>query len=215
MGQGVVIDNEGRIVNRNPATGDIISHVPCTAIGQIDKMLAKAKEASPAWSSMEASDRIKLLKKGIENLAKESDQLQQMITREMGKPLEEAIEEVVGALDKDEFLSILESSLQPQQHGRSVVVRQALGTVAVLSPWNFPCDEILFLLLPALGSGNTAIVKPSEVSPETGAIVVNAIASALPENVVQLVQGDGKVGAHLVSHDDIDMICMTGSSATG
>lgn len=60
-----------------------------------------------------------------------------------------------------------------------------------------------------------AIVKPSEVAPETGAIVVNAVASALPPGVLQLAQGDGSVGSHLVSHPDIDMICMTGSSATG
>ena len=65
------------------------------------------------------------------------------------------------------------------------------------------------------GSGNTAIVKPSEVAPETGAIVVNAIASALPPGVLQLAQGDGEVGSHLVAHADIDMVCMTGSSATG
>ena len=215
MGQGVVVDDQGRIVNRNPATGEVISYVPCTPLDELDKMVANAKEASTSWSAMEPSERIRLLKKGIENISKQSDRLQKMIVQEMGKPLQEAMEEVEGALDKDEYLKILESSLQPQTRGSSVVVRQPLGTVAVLSPWNFPCDEILFLLLPALGSGNTAIVKPSEVSPETGAIVVNAIASALPKNVVQLAQGDGSVGAHLVKHEGVDMICMTGSSATG
>jgi acyl-CoA reductase-like NAD-dependent aldehyde dehydrogenase len=87
--------------------------------------------------------------------------------------------------------------------------------VAVLSPWNFPADEILLLMLPALGSGNSVIVKPSEVAPGTGALVVNALASALPEGVLQLAQGDGVIGAQLVSHPDISMVAMTGSSETG
>lgn len=214
MGQGVEIE-DGCIVNTNPATGEVISRVPCTPIEELDEKVALAKAAAPAWMAMEASERVALLKKGLEQLSTKTEELQQMITKEMGKPLTEAVEEVEEALDKDEFLDILEASLQPKTHGSSVVVRQALGVVAILSPWNYPADEILFLMLPSLGSGNTAIVKPSEVAPETGAIVVNAIASVLPPGVLQLAQGDGGVGSHLVSHDDVAMICMTGSSATG
>lgn len=153
MGQGVKIEN-GNIVNKNPATGEVISHVPCTPMDQLDEMVAEAKLAAPLWAAMEAKERIQLLKKGIENLAEEATALQQIITKEMGKPFSEAEEEVEEATDKDEFLDLLEKSLQPQQHGSSLVVRQALGVVTILSPWNFPADEILLLMLPALGSGN-------------------------------------------------------------
>jgi len=141
--------------------------------------------------------------------------LPEMITKEMGKPLSEAIEEVEGTVDKEEFLGLLEKALEPKKHDKCLVTREALGVVAILSPWNFPADEILFLMLPSLGSGNVCIVKPSEVAPECGAIVVNAIASVLPKGVLQLAQGDGAVGSALVAHADINMICMTGSSATG
>jgi acyl-CoA reductase-like NAD-dependent aldehyde dehydrogenase len=79
----------------------------------------------------------------------------------------------------------------------------------------FPAGEIPLLALPALGAGNTVIVKPSEVAPRTGALYTLALASALPDGVLQVVQGDGSVGEQLVSSDDVHMIAMTGSSATG
>ena len=79
----------------------------------------------------------------------------------------------------------------------------------------FPAGEIPFLAVPALAAGNTVIVKPSEVTPLTGDMYCSALASALPEGVLQVVQGDGKVGEQLVSSEDVHMIAMTGSSATG
>jgi len=85
----------------------------------------------------------------------------------------------------------------------------------VISPWNFPVLEILLLALPALAAGNTVIIKPSEVAPQSGAIVVTTLASHLPKGVVQLTQGDGCVGAALVQAGGVDMVAMTGSSDTG
>ena len=154
MGQGVEI-NDGKIVNKNPATGEVISRVPCTTLEELDKIVQTAKLAAPGWAAMEASERIDLLKKGLKELSKEASKLQEMITKEMGKPAEEAADEVEGAVGKDEFFEILESALKPKKHGSCLVVRQPLGIVAVMSPWNFPADEILYLVLPSLGSGNT------------------------------------------------------------
>jgi len=214
MGQGVLIE-DNHIVNKNPATGEVISHVACTTIQELDEKIAKAKQAAASWADIEASERISLLKKGLAALSGKSNRLQELIVAEMGKPLEQAIEEVEDATSKDEYLTILEASLQPKTHGSSVVVRQPIGSAGILLPWNFPADEAMLLVLPSLASGNTAIVKPSEVAPDTGALLVNTMASFLPPNVLQLAQGDGTVGAHLVAHPDIDMICMTGSTATG
>ena len=83
------------------------------------------------------------------------------------------------------------------------------------SPWNFPLGEIMLLALPSLASGNTVIVKPSEVVPETGALLVKTMQKCLPEGVIQLAQGSGSVGAALVANPGIDLVAMTGSSATG
>lgn len=215
MVQGVPIE-DGCIVNRNPATNEVISRVACTTPRQLDTMVKEAVRARSMWAQTPAKDRVSLLRKGLSELSKRSKELAEMIVREMGKPLHEAKEEVDGAVSKDDYFDILEKALEARKHGSSVVVRQPLGVVAVLSPWNFPADEILLLALPALGSGNTVIVKPSEVAPETGAIVVNALRSVLPDDgILQLAQGDGSVGAELVGHPSVNLVAMTGSSATG
>ena len=91
----------------------------------------------------------------------------------------------------------------------------SINNNCLCSPWNFPLGEIPLLALPSLASGNTVILKPSEVVPETGALMVKTFQKILPEGVIQVAQGSGSVGASLVSHPDIDLVAMTGSSATG
>lgn len=218
MVQGVAIDDEKCIVNTNPATGEIISRVKCTTMEEVDDMAKIASDALPGWAFQTTiEDRVNMIRKGIKAIGdNHSEKLSNMIVSEMGKPIAEAKEEVEYVVDKDEYLDLLIEALQPKKHGdKCTVVRHPIGVVVVLSPWNFPADEMLYLIIPALGSGNTVIVKPSEVAPETGAIVVNALANALPPGVLQLAQGDGVVGEALVKHDKTSMIAMTGSSATG
>ena len=96
------------------------------------------------------------------------------------------------------------------------MVRQPLGVVVVLSPGNVPASEIILLALPALALGNAVLVKPSEVAPETGRRIVETLGKALPSlHILQLAQGDGAVGSQLVQHTDVQMVTLTGSSATG
>ena len=213
MVQGVPIV-DGYLINKNPSTGKVISKVPCTPLDELDTIVERSVVAQVAWAQTPTETRIQMLRDGLLALAR-TESLAATIVAEMGKPLAQAFEEAEFAVDKGEFLDILQASLAPKQFGSSVVVRQALGVVTVLSPWNYPADEILLLALPALASGNTVILKPSEVAPETGKLVAQALQTALPPNVLQLVQGDGAVGAHLVNHKAVNMIAMTGSSATG
>lgn len=216
MVQGVAIDDDGCIININPATGEeILPRIPCTTPAELEGIVQAAVIAQSSWSRVPTKERIHLLRESLQRLAIQSTPLAETIVSEMGKPLAEALDEVRGATQKDEYLDLLQSSLESQRRGSSVVVRHPLGVVAVLSPWNFPCDEILLLVLPALASGNAAIVKPSEVAPQTGELVVRKIAEGLPPGVLQLAQGDGGVGSMLVQHSDVNMVAMTGSSATG
>jgi succinate-semialdehyde dehydrogenase/glutarate-semialdehyde dehydrogenase len=97
----------------------------------------------------------------------------------------------------------------------ALVLQCIVAWYVTYSPWNFPLGEIMLLALPSLASGNTVIVKPSEVVPETGALLVETLQKCLPEGVIQLAQGSGAVGASLVAHPLIDLVAMTGSSATG
>ena len=216
MVQGVLIDDENCLVNTNPATGEVISRVKCTTPEELGEIIDTAKTSQKEWRKKSLEDRIEIMKDCVKELAALSDPLIQLIVQEMGKPIDEAKEEVAeGVEGLDEYFDILLESIRPKSYGNSTVVRHPYGVVAIMSPWNFPLGEILLLLWPSLASGNTVIVKPSEVVPETGALLVEALQKRLPPGVVQLAQGSGSVGASLVAHPDIDLVAMTGSSATG
>merc|ERR1719377_484296 len=135
----------------------------------------------------------------------------------MGKVANEAQDEADGAVDKNDWIDLVVEANRPVvlDEGKSTVCRQPHGVVGLCTPWNFPADEILLLAIPALVAGNTVIVKPSEVTPLTGARVLEALVAVLPPGVANLVQGDGAIGKMLVEHKDVDMVAMTGSLATG
>lgn len=154
MGQGVLVE-DGCIVNTNPATGEVISRVKCSLPDEVDQLVKSANEAQRLWVQRSCQERIQLLNSGLGAVKEQSAKLVEWMVREMGKPIAEAEEEMEYAWGKEEFMTILESSLQPQTFGTSTVVRDPFGVVAILSPWNFPVDEILLLALPALVSGNT------------------------------------------------------------
>ena len=114
----------------------------------------------PSWAYDKTLDeRINLLKKGLQLLKTKSGEFENLIVQEMGKPIKEAKEEMefatTGKLEDDGYMDLLHKSLKPQTHGNSVIVRHSIGVVVILSPWNFPVDEILLLALPSLASGNT------------------------------------------------------------
>ena len=216
MAQGVVIDDDNCLVNTNPATGEVISKVKCTSSEELEEMIATSKSAQKEWRQKSVEERVSMLKDCVNELATYSDELAEIIVKEMGKPIGEAKEEVQCAVeDQDEYFDIMLESIKPKTYGASTVVRHPYGVVAIMSPWNFPLGEIPMLALPSLASGNTVILKPSEVVPETGALWVKAFEKILPKGVVQLAQGSGEVGAALVTHEGIDLVAMTGSSATG
>ena len=160
MVQGVVIDETTNcIVNTNPATGEIISHVKCTTTNELNDRILKAKTAQIQWSyDVTLEERINYLKKCLQHVKSNYyDDLVTLIVKEMGKPIREAKIEMDCATSKDEngYLSILHDSLIPQTYNNSTIVRHPFGVVGILSPWNFPVDEILLLALPSLASGNT------------------------------------------------------------
>jgi len=214
MVQGVVI-KDGCLINTNPATGEVISTVPCCTPDELETIVEASLKAQRDWNQISLEDRIDLLRQALQEVSKVSDSFVELIVKEMGKSIMEAKEEMGWAIGKDEFLDLLYDSLRPQTYGDCTIVREAFGVAAIMSPWNFPVDEILLLTLPSLASGNTVIVKPSEVVPETGSYLVQIFQTILPSNVIQVVQGDGTIGKLLVSHPNIQMVAMTGSTMTG
>jgi hypothetical protein len=225
MVQGVQI-KDGIIQNINPSTGQPI-HPPVsvTTPDQLYHILQTANTSQNDWSDLPLSTRISLLRKSMSAVEQIADNLVGIITEEMGKVPSEAAQEVQNAIAlKGEWLDLIQEANEDIHLGgdddnnnapESILTRDPYGVVAVLSPWNFPAGEIPLLVLPALAAGNCVVVKPSEVTPLSGEMIVNAMASALPRGVLQVVQGDGSVGELLVKSEDVHMIAMTGSCETG
>lgn len=216
MVQGVVIE-DGKIIVKNPATGEVVGHAPVTTAVELDETVAKAKAAQISWSLRSLEERGNLVKAAVAKLAETQEELTNLVVAEMGKVITEAMSEIEFVVDKEEMINHVIDANKPVvlDGGKSTVIRQPHGVVAVCTPWNFPADEICNLAIPALIAGNAVVVKPSEVTPLTGEKVLAPFIATLPDGVVNLVQGDGGVGALLVNHKDVDMIGMTGSSATG
>ncbi len=160
MVQGVEII-EGHIVDVDPATGEEIGRIKCSTKEEIDGMVAQARAAQLNWQHAHTLDqRVALIKVGLSGLAEQKEELASMISREMGKVISEARNEADGATSKDIFLEHVTVANRPVVAGdaggaQSLIVRDAMGVVVVLAPWNFPADEILLLSLPALCAGNT------------------------------------------------------------
>ena len=222
MVQGVSII-DGVIQNINPSTGELITPtVSISTPSEVADIISKANAAQESWSELSLDERVEYLRKGLAAVEPIASELAETITKEMGKIPAEAEVEVSDAIElKDEWIDLVKGAnedvhlLGDDGESESVIVRDALGVVVVISPWNFPAGEIPFLAVPALVAGNTVIVKPSEVTPLTGKLYCEALSSVLPEGVLQLAQGDGGVGEQLVSSEDVHMVAMTGSSATG
>lgn len=133
MAQGVLIDEDNRLVNTNPATGEIISKVQCTTAEQLDQIIVKAKASQKDWRTKPVEDRVSMLKDCIQELAAVSDPMIQLIVQEMGKPIGEAKEEFnLAVQDQDEYFNVLLRSIKPKTYGKSTVVRHPYGVVAIM-----------------------------------------------------------------------------------
>jgi len=226
MGQGIEIERDpstgiGYILDKNPSDGSLIQKVPCSTRGEINAKIESLQEKQSTWTLVPLEERVQLLRNAVKHLLMEKDDLATLISQEMGKTLPESraelddIEELTGT-----SLDLMKQANEPQVVENACIVRDPLGVIAILSPWNFPAAEIIFHLLPALVAGNAVVVKPSEVVPLVGQFVISKLlqysTSGLPVALpIDIVQGDGEVGEALVMHDGIHAVCMTGSSAVG
>lgn len=203
----------------NPATAETLARIPITSRAELAGAVARARAAQPAWAAMETAPRLELLSPVSARLEEQAEDLADLVTKEMGKPRSQALEEVHGWAEHIGVeLEEVALALEPESHetaSNSVqLVRAPLGVVAVITPWNFPVGMPLQILVPALGMGNTVVFKPSELVPLVGAKIAELLGEGLPEGVLELVQGDGALGAELVE-SDINMVGFIGSRATG
>ena len=205
--------------SRNPATGEVVGAVPITRVGDIADIVARARAAQPAWAALGAEGRVELLGRAAAIMAERADELADLLTREMGKPLAEARAEIRSCADDTaQVLAEVAEAIAPEEledeRVRSTIYRDPYGVCAAITPWNFPFSMPHWLVLPALAAGNTVVMKPSEETPLIGQAYADLIAAALPPDVLQVVHGDEVQGSALVAAD-IDLIAFTGSRAAG
>jgi acyl-CoA reductase-like NAD-dependent aldehyde dehydrogenase len=202
----------------NPATGDLVGEVPVSTPDEVHAAVARARAALSAWRDLGAPERALVLARVADRIDARCDELAAMITAEMGKPLRAANGEVRGAAESLRHLGPLVEAVEPVELAsgelRTRLVRDPLGVVAVITPWNFPVSMAQSMLVPALLVGNTVVAKPSELTPLTGKLLHACYSEALPPAVIELVQGGDAVGKTLVAAD-VQMVAFVGSQATG
>src|SRR5438477_12935843 len=193
----------------NATTEEVIGRIPQGSPEDVDKAVAAAKEGFAEWSETSVDDRSKYLQRIAEGLQARMEPLAQLITTEMGMPVRLSQMIQVG-LPMTTFMSmsqVLQEIPFEEQIGNSKVIREPVGVVGCITPWNYPLHQIAAKVAPALAAGCTVVLKPSEVAPLSAFILAEIIDSVrLPRGVFNLVSGDGQtVGEAISGHADVDM----------
>jgi acyl-CoA reductase-like NAD-dependent aldehyde dehydrogenase len=201
---------------QNPATGDDLARAPECTREQLDLAMRAGQEALPGWQADAAARR-----SGLSALADviEADlgEMALVITREQGKPLHESLSEIQDAISDLRYFAGLEITPERVSTGRPAVsvLRRPVGTVAAITPWNFPLGTVIAKVAPALAAGCTMIVKPSPYTPLAALRLGDLARGILPDGVLNVVSGSDEVGAWMSRHPIPRMVSFTGSIATG
>ena len=209
----------GTIDVHGAATEEVVGRVPDGVAADADRAVAAARAAFPAWSATAPEERAKHLTRIQEGLAARQGELAELIATEVGMPLKLAAMIQVGlpVAQVGNYAQVLSDFAFEEQVGHSLVVKEAVGVVGAITPWNYPLNQIIAKVAPALAAGCTVVLKPSEVAPLNAFVLAEVIDEAgLPAGVFNLVSGVGPVvGEAIAAHPDVDMVSFTGSTRAG
>jgi acyl-CoA reductase-like NAD-dependent aldehyde dehydrogenase len=204
----------------NPATEENIEEMPISSREEVDATVGRARAGILEWRGFAGLDRAELFHDLASNLRDHAEELAEIMTQEGGKPYIENHDEVgwtaacfdyYGEIARDS-VGYLPAPIEPQQ--LALVVKEPVGVVACIVPWNFPLLLAAWKVAPALAAGNSVILKPSEETPLATRRMIELM-DDLPDGVLQGVYGAGNVGDTLIRHPGVDMVAFTGSQATG
>jgi len=209
--------------NIEPATGLLFSEVPDSDAADIDRAVAAAKKAFPAWSEAPLEERSRLLRRIADLIEAKADALARAESVDAGKPLNAARQvDIPRAAANFQFFSSAIQHFFSESHAMgsqalNYTLRVPLGVVGCISPWNLPLYLFTWKIAPALAAGNTVVAKPSELTPMTAFYLSEICREAgLPPGVLNIVHGTGaKAGQSLVEHPDVEAISFTGGTQTG
>lgn len=203
----------------NPATEKAIGHISFGSAADVDKAVAAARRAFEDWQFSSRETRLELLRAILAEIGKRREDLASAISDEMGAPMSLANGPHVGLLAGhcQTAIEVLEGFEFERQDGPTLHLYEPIGVVGMITPWNWPLNQIACKVFPALATGCTMILKPSEIAPFNAVIFAEIMhAAGVPAGVFNLVNGDGPgVGEAISGHPDIDMVSFTGSTRAG
>jgi aldehyde dehydrogenase (NAD+) len=203
----------------NPATEQQSGKIALGSAGDVDKAVKAARKAFASWSQTTREQRLGLLQQIAGEYQKRVGDLGAAIREEMGAPasLANGFQVGLGSGHLSTVIELLKTFRFEEQRGATLMVREPIGVCGLITPWNWPMNQIAVKVFPALAAGCTVILKPSELAPYSAQIFAEILhAARVPPGVFNLIQGDGPgVGVALSSHPDVDMVSFTGSTRAG
>ncbi|BBC29039.1 hypothetical protein SGFS_003300 [Streptomyces graminofaciens] len=203
----------------NPATEQVIATVPAASAKDVDAAVAAARAALPGWSRTTPAERKAFLDRLHQGLVERADEIAATVTAEMGAPrqLSARVQAGLPIAVAESYARLLETYEFEERIATYLVVKEPVGVVAAITPWNYPLHQVVAKVAAALAAGCTVVLKPSEVTPLNAYLLAEIVdAIELPAGVFNLVPGIGSVaGEALVVHPDVDMVSFTGSTRAG
>ncbi|MBZ6379866.1 aldehyde dehydrogenase family protein [Pacificimonas flava] len=203
----------------NPATEDAAGKIALGGKADVDKAVAAAKGAFKSFGRTSRQERVELLGAILGEYVKRQDDIAKAVTEEMGAPswLSTSAQAAMGAAHFNTAMEILKGYSFEEQRGTTLLAKEPIGVCGFITPWNWPINQIACKVAPALATGCTVVLKPSEVAPFSAYLLTEVLhAAGVPAGVFNMVNGDGPtVGSAISSHPDVDMVSFTGSTRAG
>ena len=203
----------------NPATEAVCGKIAVGAAADVDAAVMAARRAFPAWSQTSREERLDVLGRILAEYQKRFGDLATAVTEEMGAPasLAQRAQVPIGMGHLATAVEVLKTFKFEEDRGPTLLVKEPIGVCSFITPWNWPLNQIVCKVAPAIATGCTMVLKPSEVAPFTGQIFAEIMhAAGVPAGVFNLVHGDGiGVGVPMSSHPEVDMVSFTGSTRAG
>jgi len=218
-GAWVPPSGDARLAVVDPCTEEAFAEIALGNADDVERAVAAARRAFVSFSLTQPAERVALIRRILDAYMSRYDEMAEIISREIGAPkkLAHAWQAALGKRHLEELLRTCENFAWQRKKGTTLVNHEPVGVVALITPWNWPINQIVCKVAPALAAGCTMVLKPSEVSPLNAVLFAEILdAAGVPRGVFNLVNGDGPtVGAALCSHPEVDMVSFTGSTRAG
>jgi aldehyde dehydrogenase (NAD+) len=203
----------------DPSTEEPYTQISVGSAADVDKAVAAAKAAFASFSVTSKAERMALLKRILEAYNERFEDIAQAVTQEMGATIafSRNAQALVGRLHMESTIEALDKYAFTEKRGGTMVVKEPIGVCALITPWNWPLNQIVCKVAPALAAGCTVVLKPSEIAPISGIIFAEVMdAAGTPWGVFNMISGTGpEVGQVMAGHPDVDMVSFTGSTRAG